>query len=798
MFKPLEMCALATGAALSPLVCTGALAQAATEESVLETIIVTAQKREQSLEDVPISIQVIDQDFIEKSDIRSLEDYVDLVPSITIEPGRIAGGGATVRIRGVGRLAGNTDTYALYVDGFDVTGASSSQAGARLVDAERIEVLRGPQGTAFGRNTVAGAINITSQTPDLEEIFGQLAIDAGSDSTYGVQGRLNLPVNQTTALLLSAYYDNTDGHVRNIGPSGGSNSEENFGGRVGFYSEPTDRLSIKASLSYEKVKQGLTGALPDGNIAATTQALADLIIDPGLNPDVPPGTFNPTLTRFFPDQNDTVALDTPENSESDTLTAILRFDYDFDDMSLISVSGYTHQDFENQTDTDFSDLNSTFEISERSREFYSTELRLQSTGGNRLEWVAGVFGAKSRSERRTDLIAGDLLRASTFIPFFGAGVLPFPQDAAFFPDGRVFIVNAAPGTAYEVDDETLEGTSVAVFADIDYAVTERLNILLGGRYNYDEFEQTIVDLVDLNALPEVSLPAIGPLFVPLEFPDATDTVDSDKFTWRVSAVFATTDNINSYATISTGYRPGGLQLGNVQVVRNADGSIGTDLSGVTFTPETMINYEVGAKVFFFNRRLNINTAAFFMDYDDIQFVVRDQFTAETTTGNAAAEIYGLEFDVLAEPIDGLVFNASLSYTETEVTDISGGAPNDPRVGQPLPYAPEISASFTADYQRPLFGEIEGFGRITFSYTGKRNDQLLAPDDDNQVVLASYSLVDLRFGLTKPDRWRLEGYVDNATDKIYATSVFVSGLSATGDLFISPPGRQFGARLIAQF
>ena len=116
----------------------------------------------------------------------------------------------------------------------------------------------------------------------------------------------------------------------------------------------------------------------------------------------------------------------------------------------------------------------------------------------------------------------------------------------------------------------------------------------------------------------------------------------------------------------------------------------------------------------------------------------------------------------------------------------------------MPYAPEISASFTADYQRPLFGEIEGFGRITFSYTGKRNDQLLAPDDDNQVVLDSYSLVDLRFGLTKPDRWRLEGYVDNATDKIYATSVFVSGLSATGDLFISPPGRQFGARLIAQF
>ena len=89
MFKPLEMCALATGAALSPLVCTGALAQAATEESVLETIIVTAQKREQSLEDVPISIQVIVEDFIEKSDIRSLEDYVDLVPSITIEPGRI-------------------------------------------------------------------------------------------------------------------------------------------------------------------------------------------------------------------------------------------------------------------------------------------------------------------------------------------------------------------------------------------------------------------------------------------------------------------------------------------------------------------------------------------------------------------------------------------------------------------------------------------------------------------------------------------------------------------------------------
>ena len=783
-------------ATCSLAVASGACAQ---QDFQFDEIFVSAQKREESVQDVPISIQVLSQDFILKEDLRSLRDYVDLIPSIAFEPSLAAGGSGGLSIRGIGALGGVSRTWALYVDGFDMTGASTSGAAARLADPERIEVLRGPQGTAFGRNVVAGAINITTQTPDPSSTFGTLALDAGNNGTYGAIGSVNLSLSDNSAVMVSGFYDTTDGYVDNIGPSGGSNDSTNYGGRIGYYADLTEQLSIKASIAYEENERGLRGAVPDGEIFPTTQFLIDNIIDAGFNPFLAPGTADSQLDVFFPAQNNTVSIDIAESSESDLFTGILNLTYDFGSISLVSVSGYSRREGSSISDSDSSEFDSIFSTLNSSSEFLSTELRLQSNGDNRLDWVGGVFASSSESKTSFQVIASELLRASTFIPGVPASaVLLLGDDASFFPDNNLFIVNAPPGTIYEGSDTVLEGQAYAIFGDINFELTDRLALLAGARYNYDEFEQTVQNLIDPNPLPEVNLPGIGQIFLPFSFEDANDTVDSDAVTWRVSAVYDIIDSVTAYTTVSTGYRPGGLQLQNTQLTRNpTTQAIELDTSGFFFDPERITNYEIGLKGFLFNRTLNFSTAAFFMDWEDVQFLTIDEFSGASVTGNAGAEAYGAELEVQARPNPYLSLSGALSYIETEVTEIGNDA-NDPRLGQPLPDAPNWSATATIDYQRPVFGAIEAFARATFKYEGERNDRLEPPGDPNQFVLESYQVLDIRFGFEKPNFWRLEGYIDNATDEIYATTVFNNAFSLNGTQFVTPAGRTYGARLVYSF
>lgn len=768
---------LLCGVALAPLALGTAHAQISDSDDV---IIVTAQKREQALEDVPISVAVIDNEFIEKSDLRDVNDYIDLVPNVSGEGGQLAGGGVGVRVRGVGRLGGDANTFGLYIDGFDVTGATSGLTGTRLVDAERIEVLRGPQGTAFGRNVVAGAINITSLTPTTDRYSGRVSFDVGNFDTFGASGRVNMPLSDSTAVLLSGFYDTTNGYVENIGPSGGSNDEENFGFRLGLQSDPSDALSVKASISFENLSKGINGFVPDGDANSTVQTFQGLV-NLGANPFLPPGSLDSQLDTFFPEQSDQIALDVDEFSDAENLIGTLRFDYDLGGSTLVWVSGFSHQDLTNRVDGDGSELDNVVEDSQRDRLFYSTELRLQSNGDNRLDWIAGVFANRSKTDRRSDSVAGENIRLSTFLP-------PIPQVLGplvpLFPQG-VFAVDVLPGEALEINDEVRKGFGAAVFADLDYEITDRLTVMVGGRYSYDEQEQTVVDLVDINSDPAFPIP--DTVFVPFVFPDVEGETDSDAFTWRASAVYEATDNFNVYATTSRGYRPGGLQLGNVTP---------TDTTQISFAPEFINNYEIGFKANFFDRRLLINAATYFMDWTDIQFTVLDPVSGEPSTGNAEAEAYGVEFDALVQPMDGLTLNLGFAYNESEFVSLNNGDPNDPRIGQPLPYAPEITANATIDYQRPLFGEIDGFVRATFVYSDERTDQLTGPA--NQRVLPAYERVDFRFGLAQEANWRLEGYVTNAFDETYATSTFTNGFITSGNLLLVAPPRQYGARLTKEF
>ena len=411
------------------------------------------------------------------------------------------------------------------------------------------------------------------------QIFGS-CIDR-SNETYGVIGSINIPLADNSAVLLSGFYDTTEGNVRNIGPSGGTNDATNYGGRISYYADLTDRLAVKASIAYEENQRGLRGAIPDGELFPTTEQLIDLVIASDLNPFIPAGFINSDLSTFFPEQNDTVSIDADESSNANQLISILRLDYDFGPFSLISVNGYAKSERFFLNDDDSSEFASITSEGSARNQFGSTELRLQSNGDNRLDWVAGIFGSLSRNDSQFSSVATELLRQSTFIPA-PASLFIEPADLALFPDNQLFIINAPPGTVYQSEDFTYEGRAYAIFGDVNFEVTDRLSLLAGARYNYDQFEQRINRLIDPVGLPGVDIlgseddPGIGPAFVPFEFDVPSDKVVSDAITWRVSAVYELTDRLSPYATISTGYRPGGVQLQNTSLV-------GLDLLGFDFS-----------------------------------------------------------------------------------------------------------------------------------------------------------------------------------------------------------------------
>ncbi|MEM1397309.1 MAG: TonB-dependent receptor, partial [Pseudomonadota bacterium] len=541
---------LAGTTSLTSVFCGAALAQ----QSAPDTIVVTAQKREQALEDVPVSVAVIDGEFIDRQNIQDLTDYLDLVPGLTGETAGASGDGISVRIRGIGALGGNTNTFGVYVDGFDTTGATTALAGGRLVDPERVEVLRGPQGTAFGRNVVAGAISITSLTPTTDEFKGRISLDAGNNGVLGVRGRVNIPVSDTTAVLLSSFYDRTNGFVDNLTLSGSSEDEqENYGFRASVQTDPTDALSIKASLSYERLSQQLQSEVPDNNPGGTVAFFVDLI-NAGGNPLFSGDDIASPLAEFFPDQGIFAETDTPEMNFRENMIGTLNVTYDFGDHSLVWVSGASYSEQENEGDGDDSSLNNVIVEGASETLFASTELRFQNNGDDRLDYVGGVFASYSNANSFARSVAGETIQLTTLIPESVLG----PAVAALVPNPYFTVPTPLGGTLAE-NNSSSDTLGLAIFADVDFEITDRWNILVGGRYNYDEESQTVENLIDIQ---DVSFFGLGLLpFAPsTAFPDATDEVDFDQFTWRASTVYELADAVNVYATVSTGYRPGGLQL----------------------------------------------------------------------------------------------------------------------------------------------------------------------------------------------------------------------------------------------
>ena len=756
-------------------------------QGVLEEVVVTAQRREQNLQDVPVSVTAFTGAIVEQSNIRAARDYLTLTPNVAFtDDGQVGSKGIGLAIRGVSNLisgaAENTgiNSIGIYMDGFSVASVPSGVSNPALPDMESIEVLRGPQGTFFGRNSVGGALNL--RTVDPTDEFGfKLRVGGekyeNANEMGNVTAIINAPVSEDFGLRGVFMYEDSGGRVKNacatgataaecpgsvennFTPNGAKNSgHEEFFGRIKAVWDVSEDTTVNVILSYSDIDQGHDENVPSGILDVDT---VDTL---GLSEAIDPGT------GFWPDNRSYLSHDLGEYNKNEALIAILNIEHELNDnLKLTSITGVI--DAENKRLFD-QDLVGGVDSIDRTNHYegtsWSTELRLDFTGET-VDWTLGFMYSKDEQDQN-NLVAVSTNATATLN---GVGWLPpFPEDLGL----------AFNSKGYDVEEQ-------AVFADLTFHMTENLDLIAGGRFTQSQVERVFAG----NGIAPIGDPSLGFFGSFINFPRPVATGESDytDFAPRFGARFQVTDEMNVYAMVSKGYKPGGNSVGNNT---NADGS---PAFATKYAKETLWNYELGLKSELLEGRLRLNAAVFHLEWDNLQFESFFFLTPGDLSTNVdqiisieEAEADGVEVEFAALVTDGLTISGALGYLDTEVksdtvVQLSGGW-RPSLLGLDLPKSPELTANLVGEYRWPIGADNEAWIRLEYIHRdgqysdmeGVTNRQLNGPAPNNGLIHSSgpnefpyrspdYDLLNLRAGV-EWGPWSITGFVQNLTDEKYYT------------------------------
>ena len=663
-------------------------AQAADADS-LGTIVVTAQKRSQNLEDVPLSIAVIDGDRLERSRALDLRGAAALVPNVSIQR---QGAIDTVFIRGIGgggRNIGFTTRAGVYVDG--IYAGQFASVNQDALDLDRIEFLRGPQGHLFGRNTDSGAISIVTAAPTFD-FAGSFEAGYGNKDLFELRGTVNAPLADSVAIRLSASHRERDGFTLNV-PTGTDLDNIN-------------RDSLRARLRAELGSDVTLDLAGDYSHDRTNKAIGEPISDTfGTGPSPLPGAFD---TPFNTDPLQVIRT----GGASATLAWTIG-----QGLTLTSLSGYRSTRWQRRNDLDYVPLDfATMRYHDRFRQF-SQELRANFTS-DRLSGVAGLyyFDEEATTDRRV---------------FAGAqiGLLPFGLTP-----GLVAAVEAKVSTR-----------SYAAFAAIDWSLSDKLTLNLGGRFTHDR-----LSLRDYATQ--------GPLVFGLGVvPGFDDRQSADSLDPSIGLTFAAAPSTNLYARYARGYKSGGWNVDFISAAQFAE--------RLRFRPERVDSGEIGVK--HQGRDLRVSLAAFYMtigDYQIDQFVDLGAGQTSIQLRNAArARSWGAEAQVDAQPVERLNVSVGLGYTHAAFARFrDGGGPGIDLDGNRLPYAPRFTGAAEARYAIPLaLGPTLNLS-ADWSY---RSTSFAGPENLPRQEIDARHLVGARASLDG-SRWQLAGWVRNLFGESY--------------------------------
>jgi iron complex outermembrane receptor protein len=734
-------------------------ARAAAPKAV-EEIVVTAQKREQNVQDVPISITALTGDFLQDSGSSSLMDIGQFAPNVSLNT--ITDSRSTaIRIRGIGNdgvNAGIDPAVGVFLDGI-YQGRTGLVTSMDLADIDRIEILRGPQGTLYGKNTAAGAINVVTKRPQVNEWGVFLENVLGNYDTREVRGSINVPmVEDKVATRVTGYWAVRDGFDELWSTGEDRNDADRNGVRVKTLFNLSDDLEMMLWGEYATDQN--TCCLPDIIDYEGPPNLDVVFNNRSGRSDV--GGLAQTTGRPVPplDPFDRmVDANAASSNDSRLLSIAGELNYHVGDHVLTLLAGYRHFDFSSVLDGDFSSYNAVILTTDETFQQYSGELRLTSPVGERLEYVTGLYFYFQKDETDGQIgIGPDWIDAS---PFFGAAI-----GAIGAANDEGFISN--------YDSNTHKTWSYAFYGQATYSLLEDLKLTTGLRGTYEQKSRVGSQIAGFKAIDA------GP-FGPDRFADE----DFDVFNLSPMGVmqwFPTMDTM-VFGKVALGFKSGGYNQ-----LRTLGGA------NTQFDDEEATDVELGFRSTWFDRMVTLNTTLFHTWYDNFQATIFDG-SAFYVTNAGSLRSYGVETDMLVVPHPSLMLGVGVGYNPT-VYDEFDDAPctadqiwrakgRDPLAlswtcaqdleGEPVNDAPEWSATVFAQYTRALGTmpaldrPVLGFLRADYTY---QDSIYLQQDLDRNLRQPAYNLLNLRTGIkTEDERWEVAFSVRNVTDEGYNVAGF---------------------------
>ena len=805
--------------------------------TTIDDIIVTAQKREQNLQDVPIVVTTLSQETLNGAGVRDIKDMQILTPGLTVTSTQ-SEASTTVRIRGAGTVGDNPgleSSVGVVIDG--VYRSRNSVGFGDLGELSRIEVLKGPQGTLFGKNTSAGVINVITEAPSFTPGFNAEA-SYGNFNAWGVAGSVTGPITDQIAGRLyvakrerDGYYDvNTGDGPRTLTED---QTQDFWTARGQLLILPSDRASIRIIADYSKRDEFCCGAVQTR--VGPTFGFINFLTTNGTGQAAPTPTFGAVPFSRLSYAN----RETPQHIEDMGLSAEANIDLDlFGGSTLTSISSWRDWSFQQGMDLDYTAADILYRPDDGSNGYsvgnLTQEFRLAGST-DRLDWLFGVFATLENISRDDGYAYGSdyngfisfLLTSS--VPAAQGG--PNPGRVQCFTNPQGFLVGtagpiagvplcaigavppsaAAPtfptsGLAYH-DRYSQRSESLAVFTNTSFKVTDQFDITFGLRGTYDAKRLLGVQdnlgangaacagaLANQNPANRAVSPipgtaniatpaaALGVLCLPWSNPLYENRRLSEKFddtavSGTIKGAWRPNDSVMLYASYAKGYKGAGYNMDRVQTGITPDASL-------FFPAETVDSYELGMKSTLLSRTLLFNVTYFDQTFEDFQlntflgtaFVVES--IPEFTTRGVDADL------IWFTPVEGLSFHGGLTYTDAKYGDFTAADMTSPGrfpqlsllPGARASFAPEWSGTAAVNFSRSLGGGLQGGFNLAAKYSSEYNtgsDLLPYKDQEN------YTVVNGRISIgTEDERWTLDLWAQNLLDEDYTQVGFSSPLQGT--------------------
>ncbi len=693
--------------------------------SPIEEVIVTSQRRSENLQRIPKAISVLSSLQLERARIDDLGGLGPKVPGLTVSYFSL--GQPTIHMRGIGS---NDDGAALdnsvivYLDDIFVSRISSIDVS--LTDVERVEVLRGPQGTLYGRNTIGGAINVISKQPTREPEVS-LAATVGNYNHAALSVAASGPIKRDTLLAKVALAGNrTDGWQKNIFLGDDQHGRENLSVRSKLSYLPNQRFSLKLGADYTWDNLNSSGRIPvagrtpipildaEGKLIPIVNSAGETVKDSSgnmlLESRLPTDIFK-ALGGDFEHATNGLSGYTDRSIWGTTARATWENNWG----EFASITGYRDSEFTWAEDSlglppTITNQRIGTAVDETHRQF-SQEFRWTSNEDQTLRYVVGLYYLHERTERQEQF--------------------PF-----------------ATGTAITIQKN--KTNSYALFGQADYALTERHSITFGARYTHDE-----------KRLNQSAENGDAPAII-LENFQLTEHGSWDDFSPSLALAYQAKEDILIYGSVSRGFKSGGFQ--------GAPGSLA--LAKRRIDPETAWNYEFGIKSEWLRNRLRLNLATFYTDFRDlqvVQFRTVDNFGVFETANAASATLHGAETEFVFHPMEGLEISGSYAYlraTYDSFNDTTGRDFNGNRLRQ----APKHSFDMSLNYQWRIF-EGHAIANLDYRYQGKS----FREPDNSITVQPAFDLLDASLGYrSSSNKWEVSFWSKNLLDEEYIAHLYVLG------------------------